>query len=404
MPSDKKKEKVRPAVRGVGKKHKRSSDDDDGDTKQRATVDLVDSDASVEIERQEGKSKKKEKKVKVEKQEGEEEYNGPTATGSEIDEALPPKASQGSDGGMKSALDKAWEEADAEAEEDEHAVPKTDSDNEAEADTEEPAVKKEEKAKVEEPTAWQEWIGKANSALKKCRALDASATKSALIVLKNAFHATCVDEQKEAIAEVVALCSCKVIRSITKRIGKPPCGCALSSSEDEEEEEAKAGKKADKGAESDKVQEASDSEEGEVLTTEATVKKILDEPIWAFMQKANRYKAKPRAAREVLMSDKSLRKLEGNSARSKLVAFVSTKEPAKDSKWHRFAADCLFLMLATKTEPYATVADLLKYLAKTEPADAMTHICMDVLNLALENDVKILDQVQDFHEVVVQIK
>ena len=114
------------------------------------------------------------------------------------------------------------------------------------------------------------------------------------------------------------------------------------------------------------------------------------------------YKSKRSEVREVMRTDALLYQLEGNSAHTKLVAYVNKKKPDKKEGWVRTTADMLFLMLATKTKAYKTVSSLLHYIDKTPPAEAMAHICLDVLNKKADSE-EMLDVVSKYHETVAQM-
>ena len=108
--------------------------------------------------------------------------------------------------------------------------------------------------------------------------------------------------------------------------------------------------------------------------------------------------------REVKAKDASLDTLAGNGAHAKLVTYVRSRMPSdkkkKDASFYRNVADMLYVMLATTTNEYKSVKQLMKWLKETTPNDAMAHICLEVLNKKA-NDKKIFEFVSNFYESVV---
>jgi len=177
---------------------------------------------------------------------------------------------------------------------------------------------------------------------------------------------------------------------------------AKTAEAEKEEEEAEEAEAEEAEAEAEEAEEVEEVEEVEELSTQDMVAQIRGK--WGCMARKSvkDYKSKRSAVREVMRTDALLYKLEGNSAHTKLVAYVNKKKPNKKEGWVRTTADMLFLMLATKTKAYKTVSSLLRYIDKTPPAEAMAHICLDVLNKKADSE-GMLDLVSNYHESVAQI-
>ena len=224
---------------------------------------------------------------------------------------------------------------------------------------------------------WDQWIASIRAAIKSSRALTADGKSRALNLATPTRQASCRAVRQEVIDEIAASCGVELFRGFLQRVGNPPVDYVLRV----------------------------DHECEEVRTADEVVGEILSG--WPCMHegKVKNYKKKRRGAREVPMADASLRALEGNSSRLKLVSFVRKQKPRERKIRHIVTADMLYLMLATNTKSYTTVSDLCRYLETTAPATAMTHIALDVLNKSVVNkqlveNTQMVDLVMEFYKTV----